>query len=321
MKHGIGLDLGGTNLKYGIASEDGTILHSGLMKSGSDVSGQRVVDTMADAAEECLRVAKEKRLEIGSIGVGCPGSIDIETGRSLGPTAHIPDWEGMPIAEQIRARCRLPVFADNDANTMAYAEYRYGAGRGCRILVGVTLGTGVGGGIVIDGEIYHGGRFNAAEIGHVVVVADGHACSCGNRGCMELYCGAKAITRDTLAALEKGRESSLKSMDNLDPKAVFEAYENGDALAKEIVERVVFYLSAGLTSVVNVLNPDVLVIGGGISQAGYYLVDLVREQILSRVMKSEKKFLKIARAELVNEAGLLGSALMGLHRLEAGEGK
>lgn len=315
-RYAIGLDLGGTHLKYGIISDRGEIVYKNFTPGRTSDGGKKVLNVMADAAFECMMFAKKEGIEILAAGAGCPGTIDTDRGVSLGPTIHITEWEGAEISSTISKKIKLPVFADNDANFMAFGEYVAGAGRQKRYVVGITLGTGVGGGIVIDGEIYHGAVFNGAELGHVVVETDGRTCSCGNRGCVERYVGAKYIVKDVTDALDKGEESmitqGLKSYSDIAPPLIFAAAKHGDELCKRIVDQMVTYLGAGLTSIVNVLNPDVIVIGGGVSEAGPVFIKRIEDEVLSRVMKPVRRQLQVVRAELGNDAGITGSAMFAI---------
>lgn len=315
-RYAIGLDLGGTQLKYGIISDRGEIVYKNLTPGRTMEGGKVVLSVMAEAAYECIMFAKKEGFKISAAGAGCPGTIDTERGISLGPTIHITHWEGAEIVSAISKKIRLPVFADNDANFMAFGEYIAGAGRQKDLVVGITLGTGVGGGIIINGEIYHGAIFNGGELGHVSVEANGRPCSCGNRGCMERYVGAKYIVQDTVDALQNGEESiitqGLKSLDDITPPLIFAAAKHGDELCSRVIHQMVKYLGAGLTNIVNVLNPDIIVIGGGMSDAGEGFIKRIADEVLSRVMKPVRGQLQVVRAELGNDAGITGSAMYAL---------
>ena len=315
-RYAIGLDLGGTHLKYGIISDRGEIVYKNLTPGQTTEGGKKVLAVMAKAAHECMMFAKKEGFEISAAGAGCPGTIDTKRGISLGPTIHITNWEGAEIASTISKKIQVPVFADNDANFMAFGEYIAGAGRRKKYLVGITLGTGVGGGIVIHGELYHGAIFNGGELGHVSVEADGRPCSCGNRGCMERYVGAKYIVQDVIEALKKGEESiitqGLKSQNDITPPLIFAAAKHGDELCSRIIGQMIKYLGAGLTNIVNVLNPDIIVIGGGMSGAGPGFIKRISDEVLSRVMKPVRGQLQVVQAELGNDAGMTGSAMYAL---------
>ena len=318
-RYAIGMDLGGTHLKYGIISDRGEIVYKNFTSGRTSEGGKKVLSVMAEAAHECIMFAKKEGFEIEAAGAGCPGTIDTARGVSLGPTIHITEWDGAEIMATIGKKIKLPVFADNDANFMAYGEYIAGAGRQKDYVVGITLGTGVGGGIVIGGEIYHGAIFNGAELGHVSVEAEGRPCSCGNRGCMERYVGAKYIVQDVIDALKKGEESiitqGLMSHNEITPPLIFAAAKHGDELCARIIDQMVRYLGAGLSSIVNVINPDIIVIGGGMSNAGAAFIKRIEDEVLSRVMKPVRGQLQIVQAQLGNDAGITGSAMYALKQL------
>ncbi|HMW37756.1 MAG TPA: ROK family protein, partial [bacterium] len=207
-----------------------------------------------------------------------------------------------------------PVFADNDANFMAFGEAMLGAGRKHKLVVGITLGTGVGGGIIINGNIYQGASYNGAELGHTVVEANGRLCGCGNRGCIEQYAGGKYIVQDALAAIAQGEQTILSSVGTITPKIIFECAHQNDLLSQRIVDQMVFYLGAGLSSIVHVLNPEMIIIGGGISDAGDIFISRIRDEVIKRVMKPVKTQLQVVRAKLGNTAGLLGAGYYVLYK-------
>lgn len=316
MPHAIGLDLGGTQLKYGIVTEGGTIEFNAARVTGRTKSPGQVLEIMSDAIGECLCVAKEKGFSIAGVGAACPGAIDTAAGVALGNVQHLASWQGTRIKDVLEDKCHLPVMVDNDANLMTFAESLLGAARGMSLVVGVTLGTGVGGGFVIDGEIYHGGNFHGAEIGHVVVEANGRPCPCGGRGCMTMYCGAAALASDAAAALPQDDSSLLHDIASGDtvlaPSQILKAYSLGDALAGRLMQNQAFFLAAGLTSVVHLLNPDVIVIGGGMIEAGGGLVEQVRKEFTCRSMRPMSDHVAIVPAQFGNRAGIIGAGLLSL---------
>ncbi|HNB09186.1 MAG TPA: ROK family protein [bacterium] len=313
-RYAVGLDLGGTNLKYGIVSDRGEVIYQNVIPVFADHGRDHVLQTMVDAAYECVMFGRKESFEVEGIGVGCPGTIDSDRGISLGPTPHLPDWENAPIAEYISQKMNLPVFADNDANFMAFGEAMLGAGKQYKLVVGITLGTGVGGGIIINGNIFHGSSYNGAELGHTIVEAHGRPCGCGNQGCLEQYAGGKYIVKEALSAIARGDKSVLSSVENITPKTIFDFAQKNDPLCLNIVEQMVFYLGAGLSSIVHVLNPDIIIIGGGLSEAGDAFVSRIHNEVIKRVMKPIKPKLQIVRAKLGNTAGLLGAGYYVLYK-------
>lgn len=311
-RYAAGMDLGGTNLKYGIVSDRGEVVYVNLRPVDTARGGLAVLGIMKECAYECVMFARKEKFTLEGIGAGCPGTIDAVTGISLGATPHIPAWENVPIAGGLSEATGLRAVADNDGNFMAYGESVWGASKGTRLSVGLTIGTGIGGGIILDGRIHHGAIFSAAELGHVVVEANGRQCACGNRGCVERYAGGKYLTEDLIEAIRMGRASSItakvSSLDQLTPRMIIGEAIQGDELCLELVSRMVDYLSAGLTSIVNVLNPEILVIGGGVAEAGEWLIGRVRRAVSARVMKPVQSQLRIEPAVLGNRAGFIGAA-------------
>lgn len=320
-RHAIGLDLGGTTLKYGIADAEGCLVYQRCRSSDARCSRARARQVVMEAVGECLAVARAREWSLAGVGLGCPGTIDAVRGVSLGPTQYVAEWDGAPVGEWIRSMTRLPVHVDNDANVMALAETLCGAGRGCRRVVGVTLGTGVGGGLVFNGRLFHGAGWNAGEIGHVVVEAAGRACSCGNRGCLIQYCGTQALLR----AAERYGDAlpwTLTGHDDLDLASLLGAYHGRQIpVAESLVADMIAALARALRSVVYVVDPDIIVIGGGLSMA-IDLVPTVARAIRERVMPTVGERLAVVRAELGNDAGLIGAALLcfGAHDLP-GDGR
>lgn len=309
-RYAIGLDLGGTNLKYGILSDRGEVVYSNVRPAQTQGGCASVLNVMKEAAFECVMFAKKENFVLEAIGAGCPGTIDSLRGISLGPTPHIPGWENADIGRALRESANLPAYIDNDGNFMAFGEYAWGSARGAPTAVGITIGTGVGGGIILNGRIHHGGIFNAAEVGHVVVETNGRPCACGNRGCLERYAGGKYLVEDVVADLAAHPESALSrhTPAAITPRTIFEAAHSGDELATRVTDQMILYLGAGLSSIVNVLNPDVIVIGGGVADAGDWLIQRIQKEVISRVMKPVKNQLLLKAATLGNRAGLVGAA-------------
>lgn len=309
-RYAVGLDLGGTNLKYGIVSDRGEAVYSNVRPAETQGGCASVLNVMKEAAFECVMFAKKEKFVLEAIGAGCPGTIDSLRGISLGPTPHIPGWEKADIGHALKDATGLPAFIDNDGNFMAFGEYAWGSARGAQTVVGMTIGTGVGGGIILNGQIHHGRIFNAAEFGHVVVEANGRPCACGNRGCLERYAGGKYLVEDVVAGMAANPETTLRrhAPTAITPRSIFEAAHAGDKLATRVTDQMVLYLGAGLSSIVNVLNPDVIVIGGGVADAGDWLIHRIQNEVMSRVMKPVKNQLLVRAAALGNRAGVVGAA-------------
>ena len=316
MKKYLGIDLGGTNIALGIVDETGHILARDSVPTGADRPAEAIIAAMADAAESLMRAAGIPASEIESVGVGSPGGIDREHGIVLAacnlPFAHT------PLAELLHGHLGLPVYVDNDANCAAWAEAAAGAAAGTRHSVTITLGTGIGGGIVIDGKLYGGFNNLGGEFGHAVIEADGELCPCGRRGCLEAYASATALARDAKRAADRNPASLLwnhREGDRFTAKSVFDAASDGDADAAAVLNRFVHYLALGLVGVIKIFQPEVIVIGGGVAAAGDALMVPLREAVMREAYRPhipESRRTKLAIAKLGGDAGIIGAALLGM---------
>lgn len=316
VKYAIGLDLGGTCLKYGIVSGWGEIIHFNTIAVESEKGKDHIINRMIHSVEECRLFAEKNNISVTANGIGCPGSINSVQGISFGPTPHIPDWANVPVKDIIEKSSDIPVFVNNDAKLMTYGEYRIGAGQGYHSVAGITLGTGIGGGIIISGEILSGRTFNAAEFGHMTVETNGHPCACGNRGCLEQYAGGKFMIRNYLEATRQKGTLSEEYGHSVTVKNIFERWRNGDVVAAEIITKAAGYLGAGIANIAHIINPGIIIIGGGISEAGEDFIAMIRDAASGRIMKSALKEFKIVRARHGNRAGVIGAALWALYLTE-----
>jgi glucokinase len=311
----IGVDLGGTKMLVGVVDSERRISYEGLELS-TGLSEERLVE---DLARELLE-AKQARPEVVAAGLGIPATIDRDRGLAIhAVNLTITD---VPIRDLMQERLGLPVFVDNDANVAALAEHLYGAGRGARNVVMLTIGTGVGGGLVLDGEVYRGSSGAAAELGHIVIVEDGLPCqgNCPNHGCVETYASGTAIAREGTAVAEREPDSALGRALAEGPiggKTVTKLALDGDELAREVVAQAGRHLGTALASLANIFDPDVFVIGGGVSAAGELLIGPAREELRSRALPPMNRA-PVKLAELGPEAGMIGAAAMA--RIELDEG-
>lgn len=308
-----GLDLGGTFLKYAYGTADGTIFKKGKKPSRADESQQDVFNVIFEAIEELQREAEQQGGRIAAIGVGSPGAIDFEKGKLIGSTPNIAHWANADIRGQIEGKFNIPVWADNDANIMAFAESRCGAGQGCKNIVAATLGTGIGGGIIINGEVYRGSHYAGAEIGHMMIVHNGIECNCGARGCFEQYASATAMVRHYVT-LMKERHKTVP--DKIDTIMIFERAENGDTEANDAIDLTLDYMGTGFASLVNIFNPEVLVVGGGVAEAGEEFIARIQDAVEQRAMKPALRGFRVVRAQLGNDAGFVGGISMAAEMLQ-----
>jgi glucokinase len=307
MKYYIGLDLGGTNLKYALGDSNGNILVKLSRPSHTTNTREKIFANMIAAVEKLMEVAEKNDLTVAAIGVGSPGNVDFERGRIIS-SANINDWTDAPIREKLQSMFHIPVWTDNDANMVAIAEARVGAGRGFNHILFVTIGTVIGGGIVINGQLYRGGSFNAAEIGHISIDYQGKPCPCGSFGCLEMYAAAPAIID---LYQEKLREDNQEIIEDLlSTELIFERAKNGDILARETIDQSTEYLGIGLANVVNLLNPQAIILGGSVTEAGEDFIGRVRKIVFERALRTSLPGLRLLKAKLGNDAGLVGAILL-----------
>jgi glucokinase len=301
----IGIDIGGPAIKVGLVSAGGTITKSGKIptepEKGPEAAAERALQWFAEQG-----ISSE---ESGAAGVACAGLIDKENGKII-TSPNLQDWEGAPLADIFAARLSLPVTVENDASAAAYGEYRAGAGRGTKDFACITLGTGVGGGLVIDGRLHGGFRGLAGEIGHTIVMIDGPQCSCGNRGCLEALVGAGYIVERARRELESDAGSLLHGIEPLAVKDISQAASKGDRLAVGVLRRTGFYLGVGLCNLIHVLGPEVIAIGGGVAGAGDLILRPARETIREYAMHEVLTDIGVVAAELGNNAALIGVSLL-----------
>jgi glucokinase len=312
-REAIGVDLGGTKMLVGVVDEEQDIHYEGH-ESSIGLGEDQVV---SDLAEE-LAEAKEARPGVVAAGLGIPATIDHDRGVAV--HAVNLDITDVPIRDLMEKRIGLPVFLDNDANVAALAEHLFGAGRGAQNMVMLTIGTGIGGGLILNGEIYRGSTGGGAELGHIVIVEDGLPCqgNCPNRGCVETYASGTAIGREGTAAAEREPDSALGRALKEGPihgKTVTDLARAGDPLAAEVVAGAGRHLGVALSSLANIFDPDVIVIGGGVSAVGDLLLDPARKEIETRALPPMNRT-PVKLAELGPSAGLIGAAAMALSELD-----
>ena len=313
----IGIDVGGTTAKAGVVDEGGNILCKASCPTGIDRPFEDIAANMVDLCRRIIRESGRAMEEFAAVGVGIPGQQNPHSG--LVAFCNNLGWVDVPLMARLRDGLGLPVFVDNDANAAALAESAFGASRGVRSSILVTLGTGVGGGVIIDGRIHSGVRGAAGEIGHMVVVVDGEPCHCGHRGCWEKYSSATGLIRMGRELMEKKPDCTLARQmggdsGNLNAKAVLDLAKAGDADCLEIFHTYVKYLCVGLSNLINVLDPDMFVLGGGVAYAGDFLLDAVRDELRKHVYCPALPYAKVALARLGNDAGIIGAAMLGRNR-------
>ena len=305
----IGIDIGGTNLKAGLVDEDGRLLAVKTMKIREVSDPDALTGTLVALTRELAQEGGVPMEEIASVGAGVPGVVDIRTG-SIVYTCNLP-LRNIPLRKLFKRRLGLHLYVENDANCAALAEYYAGAGQGSKRFVTITLGTGIGAGIIHNGKIFHGGNGMAGEVGHTCIDYQGLPCPCGRRGCWEAYSSATALIRQARQAAAEHPESLLAGAEEITGKTVFDAADRGDETANAVVDRFCDYLGAGVTNIVNALAPEVILIGGGISRQGERLLAPVRRYVEKNCFGGKDGAIPIiAAARLGNDAGIIGAAAL-----------
>lgn len=318
MKYYVGIDLGGTNIVAGVVDENYNIISKAKTKTNCPRPAKEIADDMAKMALEAIEKAGLKPDDIESVGIGTPGIANSKNG--IIEYSNNLAFDKVPMVDYIHEFIDKPVYIENDANAAAYGEFVAGAAKGANDAVCITLGTGVGGGIIVNGKIYSGFNFAGAEIGHMVIEVDGPQCTCGRKGCFEVFSSATGLIRMTKEAMAATPDSKMHAMaaeegGRVTARLAFDAMRAGDAAAKGVVDKYIKYLAAGITNVINIFQPDVLCIGGGVCNEGDPLLlpmkELVAKEVYTKVIPQNTK---IVIAELGNDAGLIGAAFLGFNK-------
>ena len=309
-RYRIGIDLGGTNIKAGIVDRDHKIIASASRKTRGERHCGEVLDDMAGTVKDALQKAGISLEQCESIGIGSPGTIDHERGIVI--YSNNIRWEQVRLAEEIKQRLSLPVKVANDANCAALGEALAGSAKGCKDVVLLTLGTGVGGGVIIDGKLFQGG-IGGAELGHTTLIAGGELCTCGRRGCVEAYCSATALIREADRAAEQSPQSLLRKMreeeQEMNGRIPFDAMKAGDKQGTEVVEQYIQWLGEAVTNYVNIFRPQMVLLSGGICGQGALLTEPLKEYVKTHAFAGERLAIPdIAIAKLGNDAGIIGAA-------------
>jgi len=310
----IGVDLGGTNIAVGVVDDNLKIVGRGKMKTNTPRPAEEIFDDIATAVNLAVADAGINMAEVSSVGVGTPGSVNKTSGHI--EFANNLDFNNVPAKEMLESRIGKPVYLDNDANCAALGEAVAGVGKGVSSFVAITLGTGVGSGIIIDNKILSGVNFAAGEMGHMVISVDGEQCNCGRRGCWERYASATALISQTKDAMRHDQDSLMWQLvnDNIDEvsgRTAFDAMRQGDETAKDVVAQYIYFVSAGIINIINALQPEIICVGGGIGHEGENLLEPIRKHVeRERYSIYAAKQTQICAAVLGNDAGIIGAALL-----------
>ena len=310
----IGIDLGGTGIKAGVVDENGNILAKGSCPTGVERGYEAVIRDMAALAIDVAKQSGHAMDEIKAIGIGLPGIMDQRTG--IVPFCTNLFWHDVPLIQEMAKYTDRPVFADNDATVAGLAESVAGVSAGCDSSVFVTLGTGVGGGVVLGGKVFSGSHGVATEIGHMVTVDGGEECTCGKRGCWERYASATALIREGRRLCQARPDTALAKavggdLDAITAKHVIDLAKAGDPDCMGLFDNYVHHLCVGLVNLINLYDPEVIALGGGVSHAGQFLLDAVRAKLPEMVFFKTMPYASIELAKLTNDAGIIGAAMLG----------
>jgi len=318
----VGVDLGGTNIVSLLMTGKGEIVgrdtRPTLAKEGKDKALSQIVNSVKRILEESETKLGISSKSIIGLGIGSPGPLSIKKGL-IHFAPNLAGWTNVPLVDILRDKLALPIFLENDANAAALGEWWRGAGKDVDNLVLLTLGTGIGGGIIIQGEVLHGAWDTAAEIGHMIIHEGGLVCGCGKKGCLEAYASATGVIKRTLAAIREGKKSILADAvknrwENITCQLVYKAAEKGDSLSRWIVEETARYLGIGIASIVNVLNPEMVILSGGMIAAGALIFKPVRKYARENALAAAIERVEIVPAALSGNSGAIGAAATVLKR-------
>ncbi len=316
MKYNIGIDLGGTNIAIGIVDYKYNIVSKKVIPTACPRSANEIADDISNNIAGLLSDNSISLKDIQWVGIGTPGSVNSQTG--IVERAHNLGFIDTPLKKLIEERLNAICYVENDANAAAYGEFLAGSAKDADTAVCVTIGTGIGGGIIIDKKIFNGCNFYGAELGHTVIETNGKQCNCGRKGCMERYCSVTALIEQTKEAMNSNKDSLMWNeckgrLENVSGRTAFNAMRRDDIAAKSVVEQFIEYLACGCTNFINIFQPDVLIIGGGISKEGEALLAPLRKIISDESFdKNPLKTTKVLAASLGNDAGIIGAAFLGL---------
>ncbi|MBA7660743.1 Glucokinase [subsurface metagenome] len=309
----LAVDLGGTKIIVAIISDKGQVTAREYYLTLAEEGPQPVIDRVLSAIDHILGLVNLDSSKLHSISLAAAGAIDLDKGLvTLSP--NLPGWHNIPLRDIVKEKHGVNTFLINDASAAALGEHHFGVGRGVNNLVLLTLGTGIGGGIIINGELYSGPCGSAGEIGHATIDVNGPRCSCGNVGCLEILASGTAVAQEAIRRISQGERSSLTEIvdgkaGNITAEAVGVAAQNGDSLALEVISKAATYLGVAMVNLVNIFNPEMIIIGGGMAQMGDLLLDTARQVVKERAFPLSSQAVRIVTAQLGDNAGVLGAAV------------
>ena len=313
MKYYAGIDLGGTNTKIGLVDEDGNIIFTTIVKTDSMEGFEKTIQRLSKILLQQVKSFDLNFDDVQSVGVGVPGPV--LNSRVVKFWANFPWKNGVDLALEFEKNLGKPVKADNDVNVITLGEMWKGSAKGYKNVLGLAIGTGIGGGIIVDGKLVSGENGAGGEVGHIKVERDGKLCGCGQKGCWEAYASATGLIREAQSRLAVNKTNGLYEQvigRDLEAKDIFDVAKEGDAFALDLVDYEADYIALGIGNLLNVLDPEIVVVGGGVSLAGDILFDKVKERLKKYAFPSTTENLKIVAASLGNDAGILGAAYLGM---------
>ena len=315
MKYNIGIDLGGTNIAAGLVTLDGKIVARASTPTLPGRPHEEILKDMADLGIQVVADAGATMDDVGWVGVGSPGTADTKAGIVI--FANNLFWHHIPVAKEIQKYIDKPVYVDNDANVAGLAEAVAGACKDYDNSIFLTLGTGVGGGIILNKQVFSGSHNVGAEVGHMITVIDGEQCTCGNKGCWETYTSATALIREGRKSAEKNPNGAIAkavngNLDDISAKTVMDAAKDGDPEASAIFDNYIHYMAMGIITLINTFDPEIFALGGGVAKAGDFLLDALRAEVHKYIFYKDVPYGSIVLAELGNDAGIIGAAMLGL---------
>ena len=309
----LAIDLGGTKIIAAVISRQGQIMARESYLTLAEEGPQPVIDRIFSATDHLLGVSDIDPSQLHSISIASAGAVDFEQG-VVTSSPNLPGWRDIPLRDMVNRKYRVKTFLVNDASAAALGEHQFGAGKGVSNLIYLTVSTGIGGGIIIDGKLYLGPSGSAGEVGHMTIDVNGPECSCGNIGCLEMLASGKAIAREAIRRISQGEESSLTKMvegkiEDITAEKVGMAAEGGDSLALEVISQAANYLGAGMVNLVNIFNPEMIIVGGGVAKMGELLLEPARQVVRERAFKLAAEAVRIVPTQLGDDGGVLGAAV------------
>jgi len=319
----LAIDLGGTKIFAAIISNKGQVMAREYCLTLADEGPQPVIKRILSAIDHILRQINIDLSQLYGISIAAAGAIDSEKGL-VTSSPHLPGWHDIPLRDIVREKYKVNTFLTNDANAAALGEHHFGAGRGVNNLFLLTVGTGIGGGIIINGRLYSGASGSAGEIGHTTIDVNGPRCDCGNTGCLEALVSGTAVAKEAIRRIRQGERSSLTEIvegkiENITAEKVSLAAQGGDSLASEVILKAATYLGIGLANLVNIFNPEMIIIGGGIAKMGDLLLNPARQVVRERAFQLSSQAVQIVPAQLGDDAGMLGAAVFAFQQGGLGE--